>query len=220
MSKLLISALIACLALTTSVSVTTAQDAPKKADKKDKKEDKKEDKKAATSAIPFKSPKGYAINPPEGWTVVSAYMTKEQLAELPEKVRAQFRPEKIDVLFMDQSVQKVGSAFGDNLNIVVIADKLPLDDKTLAELKAVLVGQYTQLFDSFELTDYGLAKIGGTSMLRIQGKYRLNDHDLHLHQVFIPGPKNSLVVTCTMDRARTTERVPLCEAAAATIKFD
>ena len=36
MSKLLISALIACLALTTAVSVTTAQDAPKKVEKKAK----------------------------------------------------------------------------------------------------------------------------------------------------------------------------------------
>ena len=216
MSRHLMFALLVSLFAVSSVSTLSAQDAPKKVGKATKKE---KAPAAYKGGAAFTSPKAYTITPPAGWTSVSAYMTEEQLAQLPEKVRAQFRPEQVDVLFMDQAEQKLGSSFGDNVNVVVIAEVVPLDDKTVSELKIMLTAEYSKVFDAFKMTDFTVIKLGAKPALRVQGTYQLNGVDLHLNQTFIPGKTNSLVVTCTMDRARAKDRTPLCDGAAASVTF-
>lgn len=220
MSKKLIGACLVCLALALPASVVVAQDGAKAVKTAEKKSDKKIAKgEKAAPAKAFTSPKGYTITPPAGWNIASAYMTEEQLAELPASVREQFHPEQIDVLFMDSSPQKVGSSFGDNLNVVVVAEKIPLDDATVKELKAALVGQYAQVFENFSMTEFKVVKLKSGPALLVKGSYTLSGHDLRLQQFFVIGDSSSLVVTCTMDAARVVPRSESCQAAADTISF-
>jgi hypothetical protein len=219
MSKKLIGACLVCLALALPASVVVAQDGVKAVKTAEKKSDKKITKEKAPPAKPFVSPKGYSITPPAGWNIASAYMTEEQLAELPSSVREQFHPEQIDVLFMDSSPQKVGSSFGDNLNVVVVAEKIPLDEATVKELKAALLAQYTQVFEGFKMNEFKVVKLKSGPALLVKGSYTLSGHNLRLQQFFVTGDTSSLVVTCTMDEARVVPRAEACQAAADTVIF-
>ncbi|MGC3971257.1 MAG: hypothetical protein QM775_29120 [Pirellulales bacterium] len=88
------------------------------------------------AAAEYKDPQGFRVTYPDGWTKI----TKEDLANedaLPKEFREWIQESKIDLTRISVVVVRdgeEGEAFRESLNVVVIADELPLDSRTIGQV--------------------------------------------------------------------------------------
>ncbi len=172
----------------------------------------------AQDATPYKSNKGYAVQPPSGWEWVTGELEPAELERLPQTIREHYDPNTTDAMFMDLSGKD--DAFKDNLNVVVLDDVIPLSPELVEELQRILTQQYESMFESFNLEAFEMAQYGPHSAVKILATYKLLDYELVLFQALMSGPKNSLVLTCTMEKSRRDDRINTCGQAFGSVKFD
>ena len=193
---------VALLALVVSNGFVQAQDTENK----------------AVAAI-HQSEQGYSIISPAFWEVVTGTLSDEEMQKLPEDIRATYDPKTTDVIFMNS---KVGEGeFNDNINVVVLAERIPVSEELIAELKPILTEQYKKVFkEDFALESFEAATFGEHAAVEIKATYRLLGYDLYLHQALISGANKALVITCTLERSRREGSDNLCNASFASVKFN
>lgn len=168
---------------------------------------------------PFESKKGYRITGPDGWSEVSAQLTEEQKARLPEKIRKLYNPASMDVMFMEAEGPET-QAFRDNLNVVVVEEALEPSEETVGLLKTAFVEQYKAVFQDFELLGMEVRDLkDGPRVIEVRVNYTLLGNKLLMHQMLVSGKKRSLVVTMTAKRGGGPAASRLLEKAVTSVKW-
>ena len=146
------------------------------------------------------------------WLKVTGEMSKPELSRLPVRLSEQYLPNNSDVMFMhvENDGQK-SEVFKDNINVVIVQEKIAFSDAFVSQLKTVLEQQYKDMFDNFSLSTIGMIKLGEKDALSIRAGYSIMNYNVFLMQVMIPGEKQSFVVTCTYDSQRDEEVSKICK---------
>lgn len=157
----------------------------------------------------------FTITPPEGWILVSGSLGEKELAKLPENIREHYNARNTDVLFMNIAGldQQPTQGFKDSLNVVTVAEQIPLTDDLVKELTDVLKQQYKGMFDNFASSSMEKTKIGARDVFEVKGSYTILNYSIMMRQVFIPLSNASLVMTCTYESSHEDTVAELCDKA-------
>ena len=166
----------------------------------------------------YKSAKGYAIRIPAGWVKVSGD------AEIPAALRKRAEETGIQLDNGDDEERFVTGTpkdgeFLDNIGIQV-QEPVVLNDEAVEELKKVLVPAYKKIFGDFKLVKFERQQFGIHDGIRIVGAYRLQGFEVVMEQGVIMTPKASVIVTCSMGRARQLEVRRACQDSFNSVSFN
>ena len=122
------------------------------------------------SAAPYKSPNGYTITPPKGWTTVKDLAGTEVMFIAPTRA---------------------------NINMVVqhnVPDDIPLD-----LVREESINLERQMFTKFKVLSQGTWELGGQRAVTLTSNYFLNQpaEKMRLLQVFTVYKNRLFVITCT-----------------------
>jgi hypothetical protein len=161
------------------------------------------------------SERGFSVKPPAKWRLVAP----DALETSPEIVRAQLRPEPIEVLFLDDRPGRGGAASTDNITVSVVQDKIPLMDEALRSLGKSLERDYRASHADFTLVAAEVVQLGPEPVLRVRGTYSVAGQPRYVQRLYRVGADKSIIITCTMDPNRIKARAAKCDAVTASVTF-
>ncbi len=164
----------------------------------------------------YMSNHGYTITPPADWKVVDRSNHGIMKDEIPDAL-SKADVNTYDVLFYDPAVKTPGegepAVVFDNIMVLVIQPVAEADD-TLAKTLAVgAKAELAKLFSKVELVKGGRAEHGGVGTMDLEWHVSSEEEafDGYVLQSIFAGFERSLMVTCTIDAERYTERRAICE---------
>lgn len=164
----------------------------------------------------YKSPRGYSIVIPTGWK-----QTRKRV-ELTGELKKRAEEAGIDPENMPREerfhAEKIDGEFQDNMGIQVERPGV-LTDEAVKELHSYLVPNYQRMFNDFKLMKFERRTFGSNDAIHIVGSYRLQGFDVVMDQAMIMSSKGSLIITCSMGRARQLDVRKSCEESFATARF-
>ncbi len=189
----------------------------------------------ASAQVRHHSKEGYSILPPDGWRLFSGVLSEEELSVLPEGIRRNYDPSKVDVMFIHLGEEPGKSRFNDTLNVVVQTGSLNIDDRFLERMRGVLADAYGRDFPQFRMESFERTEIAGHPATSMRARYGLPvrskqaDGDAEeggtllpvvMHQFIVAGRERYLVVTCTFEAMRAETVAPICRRSVDSVRFD
>jgi hypothetical protein len=155
----------------------------------------------------FKSPQGFSLDPPDGWTVASKEQS-QQLAEAVKQRLKQFDLNRIAVVMFDPANPR------NNINVVVASGRVSVDAKSAEQYGSSLRSQYRQMGLNPEAFTVDQKTFGKRSALFAD---YVNDYGplggdpgkVHQWQAIFPGSGKSIFVTCTVPADRYATMAPV-----------
>jgi len=158
---------------------------------------------AASAALAgeFKSERGFSLTYPDGWSA----MSKEQQKDAADQAKAvlskapDINLDKVAVFLFNPTP----ASLGENVNVVVIAGRLPMDDASCSKYRNGLIEQYGRAGIHVSHTDCRLIKVGDRDAIswhcdaQFPGPVPL----MRQWQVVLSSRRQSYIVTCTAPAA-------------------
>ncbi len=173
----------------------------------------------------YTSSHGYVIVPPAEWKVVDRSNIGVLKDQLPEALAAA-DASVYDVLFYDPAVKVPGegdpAVIFDNIIILVVKPIPEADDTQAKALAAGAKVELSKLFSKVELVKSGKVERGDVGTMELEWHVTSEEDALdgYVLQSVFAGFERSLMVTCTIDAERYTERKAICEKTLESIKLN
>lgn len=178
---------------------------------------------------------GYQITPPMKWTAVDSSNRGLYSEALPPAL-LKADTKAYDVLFFDEELPPAGDGpaeLQDNIIVMVIPSKATAsDDSTILfkesselfakSVAAAMKPHLEKLFSTVESKSALPAKHGAIDTIDLLWGVAGDDgsNEGFVLQTVIPGPEYTLLVTCTLGKARYEERKDVCAAAVDSVKLN
>jgi hypothetical protein len=168
----------------------------------------------------FVSPQGYTLVPPKGWTGHSKYVPDGEVERLSEYLKAQIKSEKVEALFVRSDPRGVATARDANIVVVRAPIAIGFDKESLIAFRRdVLDFQFSRFYERYEITEYNVLKLGGRSVINVEMMAHEQDISMYQRQLYISFKSELLMINCTAYGAMIKPVRAVCEAVAASVKF-
>jgi len=156
----------------------------------------------------FTSPKGFAITYPTGWRAVPL----DKLAQM-----------ESGAAHIDAMICKRGDGkFIDNLNVIVMPQPIPIEANIGEKLIALVKGQMEAGGKKLKDMKSQRTDVGGIKAIALAFEIEQpgSDDSMRNWQVYIPGAKQTYIVTCGALKSRWADRWPIFKEMIDTMRID
>ncbi len=169
----------------------------------------------------YADPAGFSFTYPEGWVAVNKAALGDANQAVPPEMKKWVAKNNLDLNRVAVVLIHQGPGeFLDNLNVVVQQQQIPVNDKAVGELTAMLPKQYEAVGAQVKNMQGRVQKVGSREavvldyLMRLPGVAPL----LRQRQVMFPGGGSTYIVTCTAPADSFDKTLPTFETVLASFQ--
>jgi hypothetical protein len=148
----------------------------------------------------YADPSGFSFTYPDGWVPVTRAAMGDINQVVPRELKDWISRNKVDLNRVAVTLVRDGrDEFLENLNVVVDAQQIPVDDKTVKKLTDMISQQYGAMGVKVDGVQGRVQKVGPRDAVVVEYQARMPGvpDTLRQRQVMFPGGGKTYIVTCT-----------------------